>query len=186
MGVSDPWIATEPRPRGTPSVALPEWLQAAAYRGMVPGMRGSFPGWQTGLASVALLIAGCGTYQRDFQQAEAVREKPAVSVEGPWRGEWRSEVNGHHGPLWCLIEREDEAHHRFRYRAGWGAMSFGDYTHRAATQPDGRGGIRLAGEMELPGGFGTYTVEGRVTPERFEARYRSKGDRGVMSLRRPE
>lgn len=134
-----------------------------------------------------LLAVACSHYSEDFRQAVAVQPRPAPGPEGPWKGEWRSEVNGHHGPLWCLVEREDADHHAFRYRAGWGVMKFGDYTHVAASRADGPDGIRFSGDMELPGGFGTYAVEGRVTPQHFEARYRSdSGDRGVMELSRPE
>lgn len=135
------------------------------------------------LAGVAV---GCSSYPRDFREAAARQPKPATSVVGPWKGEWRSEANGHHGPLWCLIDVDDRGRHAFRYRAGWGAMRFGDYTHEPTTEADGSGRIRFSGEMALPGGAGTYAVEGRVTPEAFRARYRSDtGDRGVMELDRP-
>ncbi len=139
------------------------------------------------IAFLGACVVGCGSYPRDFREAVTDQATPPVSPEGPWKGEWRSEVNGHHGPLWCMVERVDAGHHAFRYRAGWGVMSFGDYTHVAATQSDGRGGIRFSGEMDLPGGAGTYSVDGRVTPRSFTARYRSdRGDRGVMELSRPD
>lgn len=139
-----------------------------------------------GVAAVSAVILGCSVYPRDFRAAVAAQPVTHVSPDGPWTGEWRSEVNGHHGPLWCVVSPGDAGRHAFRYRAGWGVMSFGDYTHVADTRSDGRGAISFAGEMELPGGAGTYAVEGKVTTDRFEARYRSdRGDRGVMTLSRP-
>ena len=139
-----------------------------------------------GLGLGLVAFTGCSQYSRDFRSGVAAWSNSANSATGPWEGEWRSEVNGHHGPLWCLVERMDAEHHTFRYRAGWGVMSFGDYVHVASTEPDGRGGILFSGEMELPGGFGTYLVDGRVTPRRFAARFRSdRGDRGVMEISRP-
>lgn len=112
----------------------------------------------------------------------------ARGPEGPWKGEWRSELNGHHGPLWCMIGDPEggQGIHEFRYRAGWGVLKFGDYTHRTATRRRGDGSLDFEGSMELPGDVGRYDVDGRVTAERFDARFRSdRGDRGTMVLRRP-
>jgi hypothetical protein len=143
-------------------------------------------GRRVALALMLSAVSACAPYGADFRRAVADQPQPPTGPEGPWRGEWRSEANGHHGPLWCLVAAtEAPGRHAFRYRAGWGMMSFGDYTHVAATKPDGRATIRFSGEMELPGGVGNYSVEGRVTPARFDARYRSdRGDHGVMSLSR--
>lgn len=136
---------------------------------------------------VVLLLVGCSTYQRDFQQSLKEQPSPATTALGPWVGEWRSEMNGHHGPLWCVIEAHGEREHAFRYRAGWGVLRFGDYTHRVPTRSDGAGGLIFKGRMDLPGGAGVHHVEGRVTPESFDARYRSdRGDHGTMSLKRPD
>lgn len=137
--------------------------------------------------SAALLLVGCGTYQRDFQQSLKEQARPATTALGPWSGEWRSEMNGHHGPLWCVIEPHEGDQHAFRYRAGWGILRFGDYTHTVPTRSDGAGGLIFEGQMDLPGGAGVHHVKGRVTPESFDARYRSeRGDHGTMSLKRPD
>lgn len=136
-----------------------------------------------------LVMVSCmpGTYTRDFVKETTAQPDPPTSVEGPWIGEWKSEVNGHQGPLWCIVRPsvDQPGHYDFRYRAGWGMMKFGDYTHQVATEPDADGHLPLKGEMELPAGFGSYAVEGRLTPTEFTATYESKGDRGTMSLARP-
>lgn len=137
--------------------------------------------------TVALLLVGCGSYQRDFQESVREQPGPATTALGPWVGEWRSGMNGHHGPLWCMIESRGRNEHAFRYRAGWGILRFGDYTHTVPTRSDGAGGLIFEGKMDLPGGAGVHHVKGRVTPESFDARYRSdRGDHGTMSLKRPE
>jgi hypothetical protein len=134
-----------------------------------------------------LLLVGCGSYQRDFEKSVEAQSRPASNALGPWVGEWRSEMNGHHGPLWCVIEPHGGGEHAFRYRAGWGVLRFGDYTHIVPTRSDGAGGLIFEGQMDLPGGVGVHHVEGRVTPESFDARYQSeRGDHGRMSLKRPD
>lgn len=132
-------------------------------------------------------LASCSPYERDFRRASREMPRPAVSPHGPWVGEWRSEVNGHHGPIWCLVDEADGEPDvtRFRYRAGWGLLQFGDFSHKVPTRRAGDGSLELDDEMELPGGFGTYRVQGRVTAERFDVTYRSRGDHGTMTLRRP-
>ena len=138
---------------------------------------------------MAMLLASCASnYERDFQRASSVLAFPAPGPEGPWKGEWRSEVNGHHGPLWCMISEPagQPRFHDFRYRAGWGALQFGDYTHRAATRRRADGSLAFSGSMDLPEAAGRFDVEGRVTNRRFTARFRSeRGDHGTMLLERP-
>lgn len=134
------------------------------------------------LCACLALLTACSPYQRDFRKAEVPKE----GVEGPWVGEWKSEVNGHHGPLWCLVTEDavEKGTWHFRYRAGWGVLKFGDYTHRFQAARAGED-LPIDAEMELPGGWGTFRVKGRLTAERFEARFESEDDRGTMNLRRP-
>jgi len=136
-----------------------------------------------------LLFASCmpGTYTKDFVKETAAQAKLPTSPEGAWVGEWKSEVNGHEGPLWCLVHpsAEKPGHYDFRYRAGWGLVHFGDYTHTVEVAEDADGNLPLEGRMELPAGFGTYTVKGKLTSTEFKASYKSKGDRGSMKLARP-
>ena len=111
-----------------------------------------------------LLLASCSSYQRDFRAAVRAYE-PSPSPSGPWKGSWQSEVNGHHGPLWCLVRQNPDNPRLwdFRYRAGWGVLQFGDYTHRIEARPTPRGNLPVTGKMTLPNNFGTYTVKGLVT-----------------------
>ena len=135
----------------------------------------------------ALSSCGTGSYPDGFAKASAALVRPPATAEGPWQGSWTSGVNGHHGPLWCIVRptpnRPD--HYDFRYRAGWGALRFGDYTHTTPARLAGDGSIHLAGAMQLPGGLGNYQVEGRLTRDTFHATYRSAADHGTMTLRRP-
>jgi len=140
-------------------------------------------------AAVALPLSSCdtGAYSRGFAAASAAMVRPPVNAEGPWQGTWQSAVNGHHGPLWCMVQPSPgrPGQYDFRYRAGWGVLRFGDYTHSVPGRLAGDGSLRLSGAMVLPAGLGTYQVDGRLTREAFVAGYRSAGDRGTMDLRRP-
>lgn len=171
------WMGFLPRARQVADAG--GWVYGAAMR-----LRSVLAKILPGCLSAALFSCA-SDYHRDFRAAVKDQPDPPVDPTGPWQGEWRSQANGHHGPLWCMIERADDAHHDFRYRAGWGAVQFGDYTHRAATKVDGET-LEFSGDMELPGEFGTYKVEGEVSAERFDASFESDtGDRGTMTLRRP-
>jgi hypothetical protein len=138
-------------------------------------------------AAVALSSCGPNSYTRGFVEASAALPRPPTNAEGPWLGTWKSEVNGHTGPLWCIVQPTPgrPGEYDFRYRAGWGALRFGDYTHTTPAKLAGDGSIALSGEMKLPGNFGNYQVEGRLTRDDFTATYQGAGDRGTMTLKRP-
>lgn len=139
-------------------------------------------------AAIAVAVSSCtNSYHRGFAEAAAALPRPPANAEGPWLGTWKSDVNGHTGPLWCIVQPTPDrpGAYDFRYRAGWGVLKFGDYTHTTLAKLAADGSMKLSGEMSLPGGFGNYQVEGRLTRESFSATYRSKGDRGTMTLNRP-
>lgn len=137
-----------------------------------------------------LALVACSSYPRDFR--EVADEGPPDGPTGAWQGRWTSGMNGHSGPLWCLVspargegDAGPDGRFDFRYRAGWGMFRFGDYTHEAAGRMDD-GVLRVAGEMKLPDAVGTYRIDGTVTAERFSASFKSdRGDHGRIELRRP-
>ncbi|MEN8773351.1 MAG: hypothetical protein ABF379_16735 [Akkermansiaceae bacterium] len=131
-----------------------------------------------------LLLASCSSYQRDFRNASIT--KPSPTPTGTWKGTWKSEVNGHHGPLWCIITKDENSldSYNFRYRAGWGVLQFGDYTHRISTKKQD-GALPLNHSMTLPKNFGTYRIKGQVSSTKFECRFQGNGDKGTISLQRP-
>jgi hypothetical protein len=142
------------------------------------------------LLLVSFSLVSCSKYSGDFQTAAKNFKPKAVpaNASGPWKGTWKSEVNGHTGPLWCLVSQDQKnpALWNFRYRAGWGILKFGDYTHQVKTKLTRKGHLPLKGEMTLPKNFGTYKVNGTLTPEKFDIRYEGNGDKGTMTLTRPK
>ena len=141
----------------------------------------------TAIFTVALASCGTGPYSRSFKEATTSLPRPAPNVEGPWKGTWKSKVNGHQGPLWCIVQPtpNQPGRYDFRYRAGWGKLQFGDYTHTLTARTAGDGSLPISGEMPRPGGLGTYQVKGRLTRDSFMATYQSKADHGIMILSRP-
>jgi hypothetical protein len=150
-------------------------------------MKSLLPLLVSSLALCMLPSCGVGPYSQDFGKANIALARPPTDAEGPWRGTWLSKVNGHTGPIWCIVQPTPDkpAHYDFRYRAGWGAFRFGDYTHTVPATLESDGSLRLKGSMVLPGGFGTYEVEGRLTRDSFTATYQSEADHGTMTLQRP-
>lgn len=138
------------------------------------------------LLSVIFLTSCGSSYHSAFKKAKK-QQPPDSSVEGAWKGTWKSEVNGHHGPLWCIVSqnKKNQSVWDFRYRAGWGVLQFGDYLHQVPAKLDRKGNLPINGSMTLPNHFGTYYVNGQLTPEQFNLRYQGCGDRGSMTLSRP-
>ncbi|MGC6426577.1 MAG: hypothetical protein ACON5H_06225 [Akkermansiaceae bacterium] len=135
----------------------------------------------------ALFLTSCGSsYHSAFQKARK-QSIPKPSVEGAWKGTWKSKANGHHGPLWCIVSQneKDQTLWDFRYRAGWGILQFGDYLHQVPAKLDRHGNLPIKGSMTLPNNFGTYSVNGQLTPGQFNLRYKGSGDHGTMTLSRP-
>ena len=136
---------------------------------------------------LAINLVSCGTgYNADFAREVAAMPDSPNSAQGPWKGEWKSDVNGHRGPLWCILSQGEAGKWDFRYRAGWGVLEFGDYTHTLEVEEKPDGSLVFDGGMDLPGGVGFHTVKGTVSNESFQARYTSEhGDHGAMILDRP-
>lgn len=133
----------------------------------------------------ALFLTSCGSsYHSAFKKA---KQPAGNTVEGAWKGTWQSNINGHHGPLWCIVtqNKETSSQWNFRYRAGWSVLQFGDFLHQTPAKLDPNGNLPLTGRMILPNNFGTYSVEGQLTPTQFNLRYQGSGDRGTITLIRP-
>lgn len=138
-------------------------------------------------AAIALLSSCASSYSREFADASVTLPRSPRNAEGPWIGTWKSDTNGHTGPLWCIVEpsANNPRSYDFRYRAGWGFLKFGSYVHTVPSKRNADGSMKLSGEMALPSGLGTYQVEGLLTRVSFTATYRSAGDHGTFTLKRP-
>lgn len=136
---------------------------------------------------VALAVSSCGTlaYNRAWERFEPVGQ--GDPMEGRWKGEWRSEENGHSGGLRCMMTREaDGAYHaRFHSTYAW-IFSFRHDTRFHVVGEAEEGGLRFEGAEDLGKTFGgVYRYEGTVAESAFHARYEAEnGDHGVFEMRR--
>ena len=151
-------------------------------------LAGDFPG-RCGLAALLVIASGCASFDRAWNAAEkAPTEGTALPIAGRWIGTWRSDVNGHHDELRCLVASVTNqilsARFHARYRKAFLRFSFG-YTVPLTIRTNG-GRIEFAGEADL-GWYagGTYLYSGFATATNFHSTYDSKYDRGVFQLHRP-
>ena len=133
-------------------------------------------------------LTGCSSFRRDWKAARA-RPVPARSMAGPWEGEWRSEVNGHHGRLRCLISPGTNETWQARFHATYKTLkfipvTFGYTVPLTVKESDGR--YVFHGEEDLGAmAGGVYHYEGEATAREFFSTYRSKYDHGTFDMTRP-
>lgn len=129
-----------------------------------------------------MLATGCSTYERDWKRAgAAAAQDPLV---GRWQGSWRSDKNGHHGGLRCLITRVDPNTCDARFRATY--LKIFCYTHTArlttATTGDGLTWVGSEDLGWLAGGRYDYKAE--IRGDRFLSTYDCPRDHGVFEMTR--
>lgn len=141
------------------------------------------------LATVTLCLANCSAaFNREWKSELASSPKHSASdINGAWTGMWRSDKNGHHGDLRCIVSTSDvkTGASRFHYHATF--MKFlsatYDVTHIVKRTKDG---YVFSGDQAISGkGSGVYHYEGRVSGGEFHATFRSGSDHGVFEMKRP-
>jgi hypothetical protein len=132
---------------------------------------------------LALFLTGCSSFQKEWKTA---LKQPQSGINGAWQGEWRSEKNGHHGSLKCVVTQSSPTTFRAHFRAKY--MKILQFTYAATlTGQETNGAVRLEGSAnlgKLAGGI--YTYEGTVTPTEFRSTYKSKYDHGHYEMTRPK
>ena len=139
------------------------------------------------LVLTALLSVSCTgpSFHRAWRAAKSSPQ--ADPVCGRWQGEWRSEANGHHGKLQCVVTppAQPGEPHEFYYRATWQRILSGPYRAKHQVKPAGPDKWTLSGEQTLPAwAGGRYEYRGTLTPDTFSATYQCAIDRGTYQLRR--
>ena len=129
---------------------------------------------------VALLIGGVNSLTAQHGSAE--------TTVGKWRGEWRSESTGHHGPLKARIRQVDED----QYRAVFTGRFFKvipfiypttlERIHNPTAGED-ETVEHLSSRQKLPF-LGTYRMQATVGEDRFHATFEGRRDSGTFDLTR--
>jgi hypothetical protein len=138
-----------------------------------------------GLGVMALVLStGCSSFHKEWKVATK-SPVPANSIDGPWTGEWRSERNGHHGTLRCVMTKTSDTTYRAHFRAHF--FKIFRYTYAATlTGCETNGAVALQGEADLGKlAGGVYKYDGRVTSIEFRSTYTSKHDHGNYQMSRP-
>jgi hypothetical protein len=136
------------------------------------------------LPCLALLAAGCSTFNRDWKRA-AAEPISAPDIQGRWEGTWRSDVNGHNGQLRCLISAQGEGKYQARFYATYRRILHFAYPVILEVQRTNEI-FRFKGEADL--GWlagGRYDYEGQATSTNFLSTYRSHHDHGIFRMTRP-
>lgn len=129
------------------------------------------------------MTAGC-SFNRDWKRA-AARPAGTNEISGAWIGHWRSDANGHHGQLRCILTPHSTDAYMARFRARfWKIFAAGYAVPLTFTSTNGVHTFQGSANLGALGG-GLYTCEGSITPNAFESTYNSKRDHGTFVLRRP-
>jgi hypothetical protein len=131
------------------------------------------------------LSFGCSTFNRDWHAA-ATNPTSANDITGRWQGEWRSNVNGHHGRLRCVVQKQTESEYRAHFKAVyWKVLRFSYAAVLRGQRTNDT--FQFHGEADLGKvAGGVYEYEGTATSARFSSTYRSRYDHGVFEMNRPE
>ncbi|HUS34439.1 MAG TPA: hypothetical protein VM680_03710 [Verrucomicrobiae bacterium] len=131
-----------------------------------------------------LWLCGCSSFNKEWKAALKA-PIPQNSIEGPWTGEWRSEKNGHHGALRCVVSKASEKTYRAHYHAVyWKILRFSYAATLNAEQTNGA--VHLRGEANLGKlAGGVYKYDGSATSAEFRSTYSSKYDHGTFDMSRP-
>lgn len=150
----------------------------------------------TFLCLACLALASCASsFNHEFKRLNDQESRhDRYVITGPWQGTWRSEVNGHHGELRCLVTDINLTASmkpyvpelfRFRYHATFLGLFSATY-NVSHTVRRTMNGCEFSGDQKLAGMCGgLYHYEGRVVNQKFTATYRSATDHGVFEMKRP-
>ena len=141
-------------------------------------------------AIVLLAAAGLSSCRATGHSAHTLSCSPTgccpTVIEGRWKGEWVSDVNGHRGRLKARITQVEGNRYRICYSGTfWGLLPFVFVTEMDVVQ-DG-GVARFQGAENLgPLAGGTFSYSGHATYDEFVARFRSNDDHGTFRMYRVE
>jgi hypothetical protein len=139
---------------------------------------------QTSVMAMMIILVtqwGCSTFNTTW---EATPSEADASPAGCWAGSWRSQVNRHHGPLKCIIQKQSQSGVTAWFKAGYlGVMSFEQTISMDLDQADTGWTFHGSENLgKLAGGL--YTYEGTITNETFYSTYSNKWDQGIFEMQK--
>ncbi len=136
------------------------------------------------MATALLGLGGCSDFDKAWDQAAAL-SNPVGDFQGRWEGTWRSEVNGHNGPLRAIVTKKDNGGYQARFHAGYGG--FLTFEHQITLDARLEGNFHaFQGSADLgwlAGGVFHHT--GKANDKLYFSNYKSEEDQGIFELWRP-
>jgi hypothetical protein len=136
-------------------------------------------------AAISLLIVAS---MAPGQEPAAETAPPAavayapLDLSGCWSGNWRSERDGHEGPIDGRFTKLDDNHYCVEFRGRFWKLFPFKYTVVLTVTERTDGLVRMSGSSDLGRLFGTFWYEAVATDTHFVANYCSKRDHGVFSM----
>ena len=127
------------------------------------------------------LTAGCSHFDQRWQSASS---QPQSGIEGRWKGQWVSEVDGHSGPISCAVSREGPNTYLASFSGTfWEIFPFQYDATLHGQSNDGQ--VNLSGAQDLGIPMGVFYYMGHAEDDRFYLTYRSQYDGGHFVMTRP-
>lgn len=131
----------------------------------------------------ALLGSGCSSFNRQWRDAEKTVVAPG-DIAGRWEGTWKSEKNGHHGALRCIISPASQTNlYQARFHAKYAKILSFSYTVDLQTTRQGDV-FQFTGSADLGKVGGVYNYQGQADRSRFLSTYTSKDDHGTFEMQK--
>ena len=120
----------------------------------------------------------CAEFNRAWRNSGDPQEFPRF-----WEGQWRSETNGHHGSLRCVLTVIKNGRIEAFFRAKYSRFLRACYrVELAASETADK--IRVSGSADLGSlAGGVYRYEGTIAGDQFVCRYDCSYDNGQFILR---
>jgi hypothetical protein len=136
-----------------------------------------------GFLSLTLFVflTGCSNFDREWKDAG---QRQITGIEGRWEGSWKSEGDGHHGALLCVIRHGEGDLYNASFSATYSSIFHFAYDAKLTGHEVDKL-VHLTGEENLGCPVGVYHYDGTADPTQFYCAYRSKDDHGYFSLARP-
>src|SRR5437660_751598 len=116
-----------------------------------------------GIALIALLC-GCSSFNKEWRTAgEGV---PATDLAGRWDGSWKSDVNGHHGRLRCIMSKKDDQVYTARFHANYLKILSFTYTADLKTTRE-TNEWTFTGSADLGSAGGVFRYDGHADSTNF-------------------
>lgn len=136
----------------------------------------------SGLLMAAVLCMVCGCSNID-QQWQAAPEHPK-GIEGRWEGVWKSQQDGHSGPLRCVIRQAGPETYDCLFNATFWGIFRATFEAKLIGRSVGEQ-VYLMGDQDLGWPMGLYHYACSANPTQFYCAYHAKDDHGYFALGRP-